>query len=181
MKKKILGISGSPRKNGNTDKMVNYILRGAPDHKYETDFVRLYDITIKPCIACNACHKKKAGCVIKDGLPALLNRIKASDVLVFGTPVYWWGPSAGFKAFMDRWYGYEMRRLFKRKRIVIAIPLEDKDRKTAAHVSGIFKNSLDYLGADILDIILSPGTSDPGDIDNNARVVKKLKEALSKP
>jgi multimeric flavodoxin WrbA len=180
MAKKILGISGSPRKNGNTEKMINYVLSSAPELDYEFETVRLYELDIKPCTACDACKKNGGKCIIKDDLVLLTEKIKSSEILVFGTPVYWWGPSAGFKLFMDRWYANGLSASLKGKKIIIVIPLEDTNKKTASYTAGIFKNALDYIGADLVDITISTGTCNPGDIDSKIKTVDKLKNILSK-
>lgn len=177
----ILGISGSPRKNGNTDRMIHTALtKAVQTTTCRTDFVRLYDIAIKPCLGCNSCQKNGGKCVIKDDMPQLLDKIKKSDILVLGTPVYWWAPSAGFKTFMDRWYSPEFGNVLSGKKVVIVIPLEDTNEKTALQTYDILKNSLNYLGASIVDIIISAGTAHPGDVDKKAKVIENIKLAMTK-
>lgn len=179
MKRKIFGISGSPRKNGNTDGMINYVLSNASEKGYDTRFYRLYDNNIKPCIACDICRSNGGTCVIKDDLQALLEIIKESDVIVMGTPVYWWGPSAGFKTFMDRWYGVEFYTSLRKKKIVVLLPFEDPGVKAAEYAVGMIRASLEYIGADIADIILSPATKAPGDYSAKNDVIDKLAHVIA--
>ena len=63
--------------------------------------------------------------------------------------------------------------------IQIVIPFADTDEKTASYTCGSLRTSLDYLGADIVDIILSPGTIDPGDVDGKKEVLDRLNKAAS--
>lgn len=106
MARKILALVGSPRKGGNTDTLVTALLSAAEAKGATTEKVYLGDLKIKPCMACEACHKvNPPKCVQTDDFAGLAEKMKAADVLVFGTPVYWWSVSAQMKLCMDRWYG----------------------------------------------------------------------------
>jgi multimeric flavodoxin WrbA len=98
----VLGIVGSPRKGGNTETLIDAVLSGAQEAGAWTEKVLLRDLEIGPCRACDACQRTGM-CVQEDDMPALLEKMKHSSVWVLGTPVYWWGPTAQFKAFLDRW------------------------------------------------------------------------------
>lgn len=98
---KILAVSGSPRKNGNTETLLASFLKGAEEAGAETKFVRLADIPFKNCKGCNACHKKGI-CVIKDELTPLFDDIAASDILVLASPIYSMTVTAEMKGFVDR-------------------------------------------------------------------------------
>lgn len=101
---RVLGIVGSPRKKGNTNAMVDAILEGAAMKGAGVEKVHLSKKKIKPCKACDACREGKGKCRQDDDMEELLALMKESDVWVFGTPVYWWGPTAQMKTFIDRWY-----------------------------------------------------------------------------
>lgn len=122
---KILGISGSPRKNGNTEKMINHISKDN-----SLNMIRLYDLNIRPCTACEGCSKM-GKCVIKDDMVNIIEKVKESDVLILGSPIYWWNVTAPFKAFMDRWYSKDVRSIIASKKIVIALPMADSEDATA--------------------------------------------------
>ena len=99
--KGMLGIVGSPRKGSNTHILVERILEGAQSVGAEPKKITLSEIDIRPCRACDACAKT-GKCVQKDDFAGLLEDMEKSDVWVLGTPVYWWGPTAQFKSFLDR-------------------------------------------------------------------------------
>jgi multimeric flavodoxin WrbA len=120
MEDKVLGIVGSPRKGANTDAIVEQVLRGAREAGASTEKLLLAQMDIKPCNACDACQKTGT-CVITDDFGLTLEKMKVSNVWVLGTPVYWWGPTAQMKAFIDRWYGVD-RSVFRGKRIVLVVP-----------------------------------------------------------
>jgi len=98
---KVLAINGSPRKNGNTETVLDAFLKGAEDAGAETNKVRLVDIDFKCCRGCNACHKKGT-CVIKDNLTPLFEEVSKADVLVLASPIYSMTVTAEMKAFIDR-------------------------------------------------------------------------------
>jgi multimeric flavodoxin WrbA len=178
--KRVLGIVGSPRKGGNTDIMVDEILKAAEDAGAETEKVMLCDLEVAPCKACAAC--RKAGrCIQKDDWPDLLEKMHASGVWVLGTPVYWWGPSAQLKAFVDRWYSRAaepwQKETFAGRRVVLAVPMGDTNPKTGRHVIGMFEDSFEYIGAELFATVLAPGAYDKGDVTGNAEVLKQARKA----
>ena len=118
--KKVLGIVGSPRKGANTDTLVQQVLKGAEENGATSEKLFLDEMNIKPCKACNACQDTRK-CIIDDDFASTLKKLVESDVWVLGTPVYWWGPTAQMKAFIDRWYSVE-RSIFRNKRIVLVVP-----------------------------------------------------------
>ena len=169
---KICAISGSPRKNGNTEKMIKYI---ANNNEYE--LVRLYDSNIKPCTACEGCSKT-GKCVIKDDMLEIMKKVEESEILILGSPIYWWNVTAPFKAFMDRWYSKDVRTVIASKKIVIALPMADSDDATAKWAVGSLKDSLEYLGATVLDILVAKGVWEKEDLDNQKDLIKKLESIL---
>jgi multimeric flavodoxin WrbA len=178
--KRVLAIVGSPRKGGNTDILVDEILKGAIAAGAEVEKVMIGDVEIAPCKACAAC--RKAGrCVQKDDWPSLLEKMEASGIWVLGTPVYWWGPSAQLKAFVDRWYSRAaepwQQETFQGRRVILAVPMGDTDSKTGRHVVGMFQDTLDYIGANLFATVMAPGAYDKGDINDNPEVLEAARRA----
>lgn len=104
---KAMFINGSPRKNGNTAKLLNRAMEGAKNAGAEVEMVNLYDrdLVYKGCMSCFACKVKggrKGVCSFKDGLQPILERAVEADVLVCGSPVYCGYPTAGLRAFTER-------------------------------------------------------------------------------
>ena len=103
----ILGLSGSPRRDGNTDILVKEALRILAEHSgARTEFVRVADHDIKPCAGCRACMKLGRCAIQDDDFEELMARFFAADLLVLGAPVYWLGPPGIMKSFIDRTHGY---------------------------------------------------------------------------
>ena len=167
----VLGIVGSPRIGGNTDILVDQVLNGAKEAGASVEKVILNKLEIKPCQACDSCYKT-GSCMQKDDMETLLNKMLESDVWVLGTPIYWWGPSAQFKAFLDRWYNPKHQD-FKGKRVVLVIPLGGEHKRYARHTIGLFKDVIDYLDMKLIDMVLAPGFNNRGGVRNDASLMNK--------
>ena len=98
---KILGVSGSPCKDGNTVTLLNEALNAA---KAEGADVELYSVSgknIQPCDGCWGC-RQTGKCHIKDDMQDLYDKMLTADGIIFGTPIYFWSMTAQAKAIMDR-------------------------------------------------------------------------------
>ncbi len=97
----ILGIAGSPRKDGNTDILLREALRGAAEAGAATEFLALRDLKMRPCIECGGCETR-GRCVIPDDAQAVHAKLLAADCLVFATPIFFAAVSAQAKILIDR-------------------------------------------------------------------------------
>ena len=177
--KNILGIIGSPRKNGNTEVMVSRILEGARDRGAHAETIRLVDLKILECDGCHACWRARGACSKKDDMAVLYPKIATSDAIVFGTPVYWYGPTAIMKCFIDRFVYFNCpahRGETRNKAAVIAIPFEDRTYATADLLVGFFERSLEYLEMPLIDRILAPGVTRRGEVSSRKRIMAKCYE-----
>jgi multimeric flavodoxin WrbA len=169
-----LGIVGSPRRGGNTEILVDEVLRGAEEAGARTEKVILSEIDIRPCQACDACSRT-GRCVQQDDMHTLLERMEQSRAWVLGTPVYWWGPTAQLKAFVDRRYGAKQVR-FEGRRVVLAIPLGGS-ASYARHATGMLTDALDYLGTELVATALAPGAHSLGAVRDGAKVLAQARRA----
>ena len=122
----ILILSGSPRKGGNTDLLVEAFVKGASP-KHQVEVVSVHDYKINPCIGCNSCFARedhaccqkddmqivyekisKAGedhaCCQKDDMQIVYDKMAKAEMLVIASPVYFYGLSAQLKAVIDRFH-----------------------------------------------------------------------------
>ena len=171
----VLGIVGSPRLGGNTDSLVDEVLAGAEEAGASTEKIILNKLDIKPCQACNSCYKT-GECAQKDDMADLLDKMLQSDLWILGTPVYWWGPTAQFKAFLDRWY-HPKHQEFKGKRVILVVPLGGGNERYARHTVGLLEDVLNYLNIELVETILAPGYNRRGEVKNNADLLKKAHDA----
>ncbi|MDD1718420.1 MAG: flavodoxin family protein [Methanoregulaceae archaeon] len=163
---KVLGIVGSPRRGGNTHLLVENILDGARDAGAETGILFLDGQEILECDGCHACWKGNP-CSKDDDMNDLYGMIAENDVLVFGTPVYWYGPTALMKGFIDRFVYFncpENRVLLADKSAILAVPFEEEDPATADLLVAFFEKSLAYLGIELVGKVLAPGVTKLGEI-----------------
>ncbi len=98
---KIIGIDGSPRKDGNTEKLLRKVLAGAEEAGGKAQFLKLADLTINYCRGCGTC-RATGECVMQDDMDRVVESIQHSDVIVLGSPIYAWQVSGNTKVFMDR-------------------------------------------------------------------------------
>lgn len=97
----LLGISGSPRIRGNTEKLLDAFLKGATEAGGEVEKVVLKKMKFRSCQGCNSCHKTGV-CIVKDELTPLLEKISDTDVLALSSPIYSMGITSELKALIDR-------------------------------------------------------------------------------
>ena len=98
---KLLAISCSPRRDGNTELMLKEATRGASEAGAEVEFIRLRDLEISSCLECLSCHKD-GRCVVRDDMQTLYPKLIEMDGLIFGSPIFFMGITAWGKAFVDR-------------------------------------------------------------------------------
>jgi multimeric flavodoxin WrbA len=100
---RVLGISGSPRENGNTEIMVKEALEGARLAGATVEFIGLSGKCIEGCKACAQCGEG-GKCCINDDMQPLYPKLIASDAIIIGSPIYFGMITAQTKAFLDRTY-----------------------------------------------------------------------------
>lgn len=151
---KILALIGSPRKRSNTDLLVDEVLRGAETQGHTWEKVYLYDLEIGPCIDCRACKEGDHACHLDDGMKCLYPRIEASDIIIFGTPIYWYGPTGKMKLLIDRLRPFIASEKLKGRKGFLVTPSEEGP-KCCDPLIQIFRMSFEYLGMDFLESLLA--------------------------
>lgn len=173
---------GSPRTKGNTHILVSNILKAAEDAGATTEILMLGDKHIEECDGCLVCWKGKE-CPKADDMLELYPKVAESDVIIFGTPVYWYGPTAIMKSFLDRFVYFncqDNRIKIKGKDAVLVIPFEEETMATAELVIEMFKRSFDYLEMNLTDSIVVPGVSKRGDVLKKSESLNRCRELGSK-
>jgi len=103
---KVLSINGSPRKNWNTDTLLQKALEGAKSVGAQTEAVHLYDLNYKGCTSCFTCKRKNSKyvglCAMKDDLSGVLEKVLESDVLFLGSPIYFGNVTGLMRSFLER-------------------------------------------------------------------------------
>lgn len=113
----ILGISGSPVPNSNTDRLVLQVLRSS---RLEYEFVKLSDINVGPCRACKACVEDNI-CKVNDDFPALAKKLRQAKGLVIGGYTPYRMIDAFTKAFLERLWSMRHLHSLNEKKYVVTI------------------------------------------------------------
>lgn len=98
---KVLAISASPRRNGNTELLLKEAIRGAEEAGAKVKLIRLRELRITPCLECLSCHKD-GRCVVQDDMQRLYPELLEMDGLIFASPIFFMGITAWGKGFIDR-------------------------------------------------------------------------------
>lgn len=105
MAKKVLILSSSPRRGGNSDTLCDEFMRGAVESGNHVEKIFLRDKTIHPCLGCSVCSLHKKPCPQKDDAAEVIGKMLEADVIVMATPVYFYAMSAQMKTLIDRCCG----------------------------------------------------------------------------
>ena len=177
MSKKILVLTGSPRRNGNSDRMADALIRGAEQSghtavKFEAAFKR-----VGWCTACDRCWENGKACVQEDDFHELEPLLESCDVAVFAAPVYWMGVPASLKAVIDKLYAYGGRgglRPLAIKESVLLLCGADPTPTEYDYVAEGYRMSISFLGWKDRGVLWQGNASEAGTIDPAA--LKKAEE-----
>jgi multimeric flavodoxin WrbA len=176
---KILGVDGSPRKNGNTERLVKAILAGAAEKGAEVGFHKLAKSNISPCLGCIGCRESGV-CVIEDDMQGLYGEIQASDAIVLGSPVYFWQMTAQTKAFTDRLLPFITpdfsTRLNAKKSIVFAFTQGNPDVHAFELYFDYLAKLFSFLHFDVKGRVVAVGTRSLDDILRQPDVLERAKD-----
>lgn len=170
---KITLLNGSPR-NGNTSKALRYF-KDSLDSKHGVVQYDLYGCSIKACRNCNYCQYEEKGCVHNDDSNKVLQTLIESDVIVFGTPVYYWGISAQMKLLIDKFYSVNSRLTVKKRIIVIATGANPLDDIQYELINKQFHAISDYLHWTMVKFF-PVSAYEPNDIAGQKDIIKQIKE-----
>ena len=101
----ILGISGTPRKGGNSEILLNAALEPFTEAKWEVNKILLSEKKIEPCIGCDVCAERKSCFINDDGMKEIYEAFEICDAIIISAPAYWRNVPAQLKAVIDRTYG----------------------------------------------------------------------------
>lgn len=173
---KVLGIAASPRANGNSDILLQKALEGAESTGAQTEYIRLADLNVAPCIECNHCYTT-GQCKICDDFQMIISKILDADRIIFATPVFFMTVCAQAKLLIDR-----CQCLWARK-VVLKKPLEaagtqlrcamvltvggSRSKKMFESVRLTMKSWFDALDLHYLGGLFVNRVDEPGDIEKH--------------
>lgn len=172
-----LGISGSPRKGGNTDVLVQTALRTLAEVGAETTFIRLADEDINPCKGCLSC-KKEGVCVQKDGMQKIYELLNKARGIVVGSPVYFATVSAQTKCFVDRLIAlideeFQPRLLPGKKAVLL---FAQGDTNEDAYWFGLkpLLQTFEWLGVGVVGTLVVGGLDEAGVVSSREDILEKV-------
>ncbi|KZX10373.1 flavodoxin family protein [Methanobrevibacter filiformis] len=173
---KIMGIVGSPRRDGTTYTIVEKLLNSEEEQKHEYEIHRLNSLNINPCQACYYC-KENDGCDLDDDMVNLYKELYDSDLIVIGSPIYFGEVTSQTKLFIDRLYGLynNKKREFKDKKVLLIYTYANSDENTYNnYIENQKKYLYDFVGFKIIETIKLHGIAEKKDYLNNKELIEKL-------
>jgi multimeric flavodoxin WrbA len=178
---KLLGIHGSPRKEGNTSLLLRELLKGASEKGAKTTEIFISDLHIRPCIADYSCAKT-GECILKDDMQAIYKQLIEHDHIVVAAPIFFYNVNAQTKALIDR------SQMFWARKYMLKQPIATDEVKRrgifisvgATKGSKLFEGTLltmkyyfDTLDAQFFKSLLYKNIDDQGDILNYPDAMKE--------
>lgn len=171
MIKKVLILSGSPRKNGNSDQLCLQFQLGAEDAGNEVKKIYIQDCNIHFCNACYAC-KKVDHCIQDDDMTMILNEMDKADVIVLSSPVYFYSISAQLKTVIDRTLATYYPQQLKDKEFYFIATAADDERAIKRAMDAMYGLTDCVSGAKVKGEIIGAHAWQLGDIEGNPALKK---------
>lgn len=174
---KILFLNGSPRHNGNTHTVLQMIKELETFHSLE--FIDVCTLKLNGCMACDSCKDNGGHCISLDESDMVIQKILEADIIIFGTPVYWWGVSAQLKIIIDKFYSQdEILKTMRKKIGIIAIGANDIKNPQYRLIHEQFSCIAEYLHWELL-FFKAFSAYKPGEILNYTNLNSEIKEILN--
>lgn len=153
---KIVVLTGSPHKNGTSNTLAREFIRGAEEAGHEVLRFDTAFLKIHPCTGCDHCGMN-GPCAFNDDMPKVLDAILDSDMLVFVTPIYYFGFSAQIKSAIDRFYSRNGQIQRKHLKSAFIATAWNNDNQVMQGVEKHIEILIDYLNLDNVGMILAKG------------------------
>ncbi len=120
---KVLAFAGSPRRGGNSETLLDWVLEAMKNEQdVEIEKIAIIEANINPCRGCNLCEKQ-GRCVQRDGMDAIDEKIIAADLILLAAPIFCMGINAQAKVLIDR------AQVFRSRKYVLKLPIVPAERK----------------------------------------------------
>lgn len=153
---KITVLTGSPRRNGNSTYLAEQFIKGAEEQGHEVFRFDCAFRQVEPCRACNRCGMDGPG-ISNDDFQELRPHLIGADMVVFATPMYYFGFSAQMKRVIDRFYAINGQIKGAAKRAALLMTYADTSRKEAEPIRLHYRTLMDYLGWTSVGEVVAPG------------------------
>lgn len=157
---KIVVLMGSPNKNGSTGLLAEEFARGAREAGHSVERIDAAHADVHPCTGCIHCGYE-GPCVQKDGVDAIRAKILGADMMVFATPLYYYGMSAQLKALLDRFCAFNGSIQKKRMRSALISVAWNSDDWTFEALMAHYRTLARYLNLTDMGTVLGYGCGTP--------------------
>lgn len=161
---KILVLTGSPRKGGNSSILADSFIKGAAEAGHMTVRFDSAFKKVNPCTGCNHCGMN-GPCIFNDDFNFVRDNITDADAVVFASPMYYFGLSAQLKAVIDRFYAIN-GRIHVPKKAVLLMTYANTRRSQAVPIESHYEVLLDYLGWTDAGRVIAPGVWQAGAVNH---------------
>ena len=162
---KIVVLTGSPRKNGNSAYLAEQFIKGAEEKGHEVFRFDCAFKQVEPCRACNRCGMD-GPCIFNDDFQELRPRLIEADMVVFATPMYYFGISAQMKRVIDRFYAINGQIKGTVKKAAFLMTYADTAKKEAEPMLVHYHTLMDYLGWTSVGEVVASGIWTAGSVRN---------------
>lgn len=153
---KILVMKGSPHKQGSSNLLADNFIRGATDADHHVEVFNTASAVIQPCVGCNSCGMS-APCIQKDDGALMREMLLASDMVVFVTPLYYFGFSAQLKVTIDRFYSFNGKLTSKKLKSALLAAAWNEDEWTMKDLKEHYLTLCRYLHFQDQGMVLGTG------------------------
>ena len=157
----IVVLMGSPNKNGSTAILVREFMRGAQQAGHTVTVVDAVHLDIHPCTGCVACGYGSSPCAQKDDMERVRPLILGTDMLVFATPLYYFGFSAQLKAVIDRFCAFNGELNAGHKKSALLSVAWNGATETFSALEAHYKTLVGYLNLQDCGAIFGLGCGSP--------------------
>ncbi|MCD8309263.1 MAG: flavodoxin family protein [Clostridia bacterium] len=165
--KKVVIISSSPRKGGNSEILAQKFAEGAIAAANQVHIFYVRDIDLKFCTGCLYCQQH-GKCILNDGMNGLYDTIQNADVIVLATPVYYYSVSGQLKTFLDRLNPLYARTNAFKDFYLITTAAEDEEHTLDGTITAV-QGFIDcFEGTSLRGVLRGTGVTEKGEINNTA-------------
>ena len=157
---KILVLEGSPNKKGSTHLLADCFRQGAQEAGHTVQMLDIAHANIHPCTGCIHCGYQ-GPCVQKDDMETIRGAILDTDMLVFTTPLYYYGMSAQLKTLVDRFCAFNSSLQSKRMKSALLTVAWNSDDWTFDALVSHYKALVRYLHFQDMGMVLGYGCGTP--------------------
>ena len=167
MGKNIVILSGSPRRKGNTEKLISAFKEGAEATGNTVTIFHTARMNIKGCIGCELCTEREGKCSLSDDMDIILDAMNECDMIIWASPIYYFSFTAQLKAVIDRTYPL-VNKDKKQAGLMLTFAYDNDD--TAAGAVAIYERILQYYEWEDAFRILVPSVEHENDIDGRSEL-----------